>query len=342
MSMNKLWVGIDIASQTFTASVWHAGSQQSIYLGEFSNKVDGFETLCQALEPHQNDKAVVQTVLEATGGYETQLVAFAYQQQWCVCLPNAKLVRDFAKSTGQRNKNDREDANVLAQYGAVKRPAAQEMLAEELVELGQLQKRRQQLEKELRAERTRLKQWSRQPIKNAAVDATRHAVIHCFESELKVVEQAIKDLLKKHAEHKAMVKRLRTIPGVGPKNVVPLMLFLHRHEARTGSAGSRKSVVAYCGLDPQQYTSGRSIRKRPTISKMGDSDMRSYLFMGALGGVRGKNALRHFYQTMVERGKAKKLSLTAAARKILVWAYTIFSTKVDFDPTKHPISQVLA
>lgn len=335
--MNKLWAGIDIADQTFTASVWDADSQQSSYLGEFSNDADGFEALREAIEPHQIHIDMVQVVLEATGGYETQLIVFAYQQQWCVCLPNAKLVRDFAKSIGQRNKNDREDANILAQYGATKQPAAQEALAEELVELGQLQKRRQQLEKDLRAERTRLKQWDRQPTRNATVDATRHALIQCLQVQLKAVEQAIKDLLKAHAKHKAMVKRLRTIPGVGPKNVVPLMLFLHRHSARTGAAGSRKSVVAYCGLDPQQYSSGRSIRKRSTISKMGDSEMRAYLFMGALGGVRGKNALRHFYRKMVERGKAKKLSLTAAARKILVWAYTIFSTKVDFDPTKHPI-----
>lgn len=340
--MNKLWVGIDIASETFTASVWEVESHQSCYLGEFTNDQAGFDAVCQRLEPSQTQNQLVQVVLEATGGYEKQLVAFAHQHWWCVSLPNAKLVRDFAKSTGQRNKNDREDANVLAHYGAVKQPTAQEALADELVELEQLQKRRQQLEKQLRAERSRLKQWNRNPLRNSTVESTRHRLIDCLEEELDNVEQAIKAQFKAYAEHKAMLKRLRTIPGVGPKNSLPLLLFLHRYKARTGTAGSRKGVVAYCGLDPQQYTSGHSIRKRATISKMGDSDVRSYLFMGALGGVRGNNALRQFYQKMVGRGKAKKLSLTAAARKILVWAYMIFSTETDFDPTKHPIPQIAA
>jgi hypothetical protein len=56
--------------------------------------------------------------------------------------------------------------------------------------------------------------------------------------------------------------------------------------------------------------------------------------MGALGGVRGQNPLRTFYQRLVGRGKAKRLALVAAARKILTWAWIVFSRDIPFDPAK--------
>ena len=95
-------------------------------------------------------------------------------------------------------------------------------------------------------------------------------------------------------------------------------------------------MVAFVGLDPQPYESGRSVHKRATISKMGDRSVRHYMYMGALGGVRGKNALRSFYHRLVSRGKAKRLALVAAAHKILIWAWAVFSQDVDFDPSRFP------
>ena len=67
---------------------------------------------------------------------------------------------------------------------------------------------------------------------------------------------------------------------------------------------------------------------------MGDKVTRNKLYMGALGGVRGQNVLTDFYKRLVGRGKAKRLALVAAARKILVWSWAVYVNEVDFDPTK--------
>ncbi len=56
--------------------------------------------------------------------------------------------------------------------------------------------------------------------------------------------------------------------------------------------------------------------------------------MAALGGVRGRNALRMFYERLVGRGKKKMVALIAAARKLVIWAWKVFQTQTDFDPTK--------
>ena len=338
--MHILWVGIDMAGASFDASIWNSLQAQSDYLGKETNELSGFTWLQEKIEQRQQRGQSVRIVLEATGGYEKKLIAFAYAQAWEVCLPNPKLVRDFTRGEGKRNKTDRDDANGLAAYGAKKNPLPQRELAAEIAELDDLQTRKIQLEKQLQAERTRLKQWQQRPHPSAtAVESTLNTVEY-LEKEIARIEAAIKALLTQHSNHNAMIRRLKTIPGVGNKISLPLLLILHRYKVRAKGGGTAKGLVAYCGLDPKRFDSGTSIRHRPTISKMGDRRMRHYLFMGALGGVRGKNALRHFYCRLVERGKAKKLALVAAARKILVWAFAIFTTETDFDPSKHPIPQI--
>jgi transposase len=60
----------------------------------------------------------VVVVLEPTGGYELGLAGFAAAQGWQVSRPNALRVHDWANSQGRRAKTDRQDARILARYGA--------------------------------------------------------------------------------------------------------------------------------------------------------------------------------------------------------------------------------
>jgi transposase len=66
---------------------------------------------------------------------------------------------------------------------------------------------------------------------------------------------------------------------------------------------------------------------------MGNAEIRRLLYMGALGALRGQNPLHDFYVRLLGRGKAKKLALVAASRKLLTWAWAIFSTNTVWQPT---------
>jgi len=131
-----------------------------------------------------------------------------------------------------------------------------------------------------------------------------------------------------------LMARLRAVPGVGPKSALPLLVLLFRWQALTAGAGDAKGWTAYVGLDPQTHESGTSVRGRGTITRMGNRAMRSRLYMCALGGVKGRNGLRAYYERLVGRGKSKKLALVAAARKVLLWAWAVFRDQVDFAPEK--------
>ena len=129
--------------------------------------------------------------------------------------------------------------------------------------------------------------------------------------------------------------RLLSVPGIGTRNVLPLLVLLFRWDVLTDGRGESNGLVAYVGLDPQPYQSGTSVHRPAAISRQGERLLRSRLYMGALGALRGHNPVRAFYDHLVGRGKAKKLALVAAARKIVVWAWVVFHTDIPFAATKH-------
>ncbi len=326
--MAFLSVGIDVAKATFTVATWTQGAAQRV--GTFPNTPEGCAQLAQALPTDRP----IRVTLEPTGGYELALAQFALGQGWEVCLPNPRHVRDFAKSRGRRGKSDPRDAALLARYGVEGDPPVWHPLPDDVAELESLQRRKDDLEQLLRQERNRRHALGSRAGQHPGVPASVERIITALEGELAAVEQLIREHLGAHPALQAAVERLRTVPGVGAQTVVPLLILLWRWQVRTEGAGSGKGVTAYVGLDPQPYDSGTSVHKPARISREGDKQLRRRLYMAALGGIRGQNPLRAFYERLVGRGKRKKVALVAAARKIVVWAWKVFQTQTIFDPTK--------
>ena len=333
--MEQLWIGIDIAKATVVAAAYW--QMEGVSLGEFSNDAGGFVALATQVVATQTrlGAAAVQWVVEPTGGYAACLVAYAQAEGWALSLPNPRQVRRWAQGIGQPAKTDRQDAQMLARYGAAQCPAPHAPLAAEVSELDSLLQRRQDLEQMLQQEKNRLGTLRDRPGIAAPVITNLERVLQALYDALQEVKQAIMDHQQQHAHLHDEAQRLLALPGIGHKVVLPLLVQLHRWQTLTAGQGTAKGLTAFVGLDPQPYESAASVRKRSSISKMGNATLRRLLYMGALSAVHGQNPLHSFYQRLVGRGKAKKLVVVAAARKLLAWAWTLFSRQVDWDPVLH-------
>lgn len=334
----KLIVGVDMAKKDFAAAL--RVDDIVVELAKCENDARGHQLLNEQVKALCEQQRVEQVhlVIEATGGYEAALVAYAYEQQWLVSMPNPKQVRDWAKGVGYRAKTDRVDARILAHYGAERQPPTRPPLAVEVSHLDSLLKRRLDLEQALQKERTRLTESAQRPGIAPKVQESFQQVIDALEQALAEIEQTIEQLCQSHEPFQQNLKRLLALPGVGTKVVLPLTVKLFQWQSLTHGQGNAKGLTSFVGLDPQPYESGRTVRKQLGISKMGDKEMRRLLYMGALGGVRGHNPLKPFYDRLVGHGKAKKVALVAAARKILTWAWTIFSRQTEWNPAFHAIA----
>jgi transposase len=159
-------------------------------------------------------------------------------------------------------------------------------------------------------------------------------LLQTLEDELADLERVIANQVQQQSRLQVAQERLRTVPGVGGRVVLPLLVACERYQTLAGAQSTAKGMVAYVGLDPQPHESGTRLRSPARISRQGDPLLRARLYMGALGALRGDNPLHAFYQRLVDRGKPKKLALLAAARKLLAWAWAVFRSGQAFDATK--------
>lgn len=338
--MQVLYLGVDVSLEHLDIAFATRPTSRHT-LGRYGNHAAGWLALATAVEELQQqglttDEATpaVHLMVEPTGGYEAGLLYFAYQQGWLVTLVNPLQVRRWAEGQGQRAKTDRQDALMLAGYGATTQPDPQDEMDAGAAHLDDLLRRRHDLEQLRRAEQNRLDQVQRKPRSAPAVQQSLERTLRTLDEELQALEEAIRQLLKEYPVLHAQRKLLRSAPAIGEKLSLELLVLCYRFDAYTRGQGTVKQIVAFLGLDPQPRESGKS-KRRALISRQGNARLRALLYCGALGGVRGHNPLRTFYQRLVADGKAKKLALVACARKVLTWVWALFTTNTPFDAARY-------
>lgn len=334
--METLYIAADIAKQNFTTAGWLG--KQAQYWELYQNKVEGYVEFGLHVYKVQKEHNVqnVHLIVEPTSGYELGLVLFAYEQGWLVTKTNPKKTRDWANGMGYRAKTDKIDAKMLAEFGGRNEPPSQQLVPEEARELDYYLRRKDELKQSKQAERNRLKNAEQKPdVPQSLLEHIERSIEQLGE-QMNSVDDLIQELLKRSPALESYRELLRSVPGIGEKNSLPILVLCYRFHALTSGTGTKKQLAAFLGLDSQTFTSGTSIRGTTAISKKGSKVGRTFLYMGALGGIRGKNVLKVFYKQMLARGKAKKVALVACSRKILTWAWAVFSSNEPFDPTRFP------
>ena len=113
--------------------------------------------------------------------------------------------------------------------------------------------------------------------------------------------------------------RIRTIPGIGPVTCGIII-------SEIGDISRFKNpqqLVAYAGLDPSIYESGRS-KRIGHISKRGSPILREALYHAAFAGVKFNPVLEKYYNRLKGRGKHHKVCVVAVARKLLHIVYSVW------------------
>ena len=90
---------------------------------------------------------------------------------------------------------------------------------------------------------------------------------------------------------------------------------------------NRQQIAKLVGLAPLVRDSGKFKGQRRTCA--GRGHIRRVLYMAALVATRWNSRIRAFYLSLLERGKPKKLALTACMRKLL----TILNSMVKNNQT---------
>jgi len=144
-------------------------------------------------------------------------------------------------------------------------------------------------------------------------------VFQCLELHERRIE-ALFGQIKKESTGDEVIKRLQSVPGVGP--MVSFAFVAHVGADRFENSGQ---VSNYLGLVPRVYMSGDTVRYG-RITKRGNGYLRALLTQAAWALIRtkmGGNLKERFEYMTVEKSKSKKKAIVAIARRIAELLYTL-------------------
>ena len=147
-----------------------------------------------------------------------------------------------------------------------------------------------------------------------------------LQKERQLLEQALEALIK--ANEPQLFTRLTTIPGIGKKTAVLMMVSTSNFK----TFSTYKQVSSYLGLAPNERSSGSSIKGKSRISKTGDGLLRNHLFMCSFTACIHNPQCKALYDRIVAKGKSKKLALIAVCNKLIKQAFAIAKSGLPYDP----------
>jgi len=293
---NELFVGIDVSKKKNEVHV-HGLAEAS----QFHNDAEGIGELVESMR----QLAPTLIVVEATGGYEQLMVAHLSAAGLPVAVVNPTRVRRFAEALGQLAKTDKIDAQMIAHFASAVRPPVRALKSEEEEYFADLLDRRRQIIVMLTAEKNRL-YTSQGRIRD---DIQEH--VDWLTAKQGELDEEIASLIRRNQAWSEKEALLRSVPGVGPVTSATLLADL----PELGTL-NRQKIAALVGVAPFNKDSGPKRGKRRIFG--GRSAVRRTLYMAALSCTRHNPVIKRFYNNLIERGKEKKVALTACMRKLLV------------------------
>jgi transposase len=320
-----VFFGIDVAKEKLDCAVVTQDRQRPIGQKSFPNTPDGIERAAAwVMKVTKAEFLEVHAVLEPTAAYHELAARLLAAKGMTVSLVNPAQIRSFAKGMAVLSKTDRIDAVLLARYGCLARPKAWTPPAEHLIELQALLARLDDLEGDLRREQNRYEQACVRGCPGA-IKLSFVTSIRALKAQCKRLQQAIAEHFAAHADLQADLQRLQTIPAVGPKTAMRMLVMLQSRPFKTA-----RQVAAFLGLVPIERQSGRSVRGRPRLSKAGNSRLRAALYMGAVVATKLNPDIKAQQQRLLERGKAKMSTLGAAMRKLVHICFGVLKSQDNY------------
>jgi transposase len=259
-------------------------------------------------------------VVEATGGFERPLVAALLDAGLPTALVNPGRVRHFACGLGKLAKTDAIDAHVLVQFARLASPRLAQRRTAAREELDALVTCRRQLA------HAKADQVNRRGATTAkAAVKSLDAVIAAFDRQIDKLDAGIRALIASDEDDLGSDdKRLRSVPGVGP--VLASTLLAEMPEL--GQA-DRQQAAALAGVAPFNRDSGP--RQGHRQIRGGRAAVRNVLYMAAVTAIRCNPVIKAFADRLKASGKAAKVVIVAAMRKLLTLLNAMLRDQLDWD-----------
>ena len=246
-------------------------------------------------------------------------------EQIRVSVVNALVIKRFIQMQLEKNKSDKKDAQWICRYGQSQHPELWHAPQEHIIRARQMLSGIAQLTKQRTACMNALQSLEAMPVMSKECKQSYKRMITALEKEILHLEEKLEALLKEHEGGK--MRALQTIPGIG-KRAIAMMLIT--------TDGFRKvenyrQLACWAGLSPKEYSSGKSVRGKVHISKMGGGELRNILYMCSMSAIKENKACKELYERLKAKGKNGKLALSAVSSKLIKQCVAIAKSEQPYD-----------
>ena len=274
----------------------------------------------------------IQACLEATGTYGDNIAIHLHKHLSKVSLVNPRAIKHFAAMQLRRDKSDKADARLIAQYCYNQKPSAWQPPSEVQVQTKALPRRLSHLKCDLTREKNRLEATSD---KATRADIKDH--IKALTKRVTKLENQHQELIQTNPVNKRTLDLLTSINGIGKKSGSQIISELpDLNNFPTG-----RELAAYAGVTPRHFQSGTSGKAHTPMSKAGNSNhsvpilfwkLITLAVFPAMSAMRYNTICKAFAEQLKAQGKPQIVIIGAIMNKLLHIIYGVLKHQKPFDP----------
>lgn len=335
--MVKKCVGIDVSKDFLDCCLGYVDPDGNLFFEKskrFNNNQKGFQELlnwCNYLQKNQQ----LSFVMEATGVYYEGLAYFLNDRSCLVSVLLPNMVKNYNKSLNVKTKTDRKDAEILSRLGLERKLKNWYAPLKIMRDLKFLSREYRDTKDKINQVKNQL--HARDHSYECPINTQKRLVkqIRLLETHTLEIEAELRTIAMSDSQFYDKVQCVCSIPGISFITAICII-------AETNGfalISNAKQLVSYSGLDIQHNQSGQKEGKTK-ISKKGNSYIRCALYMPALCATRHNPVLKTFYSNLCSRKPAKKIAVTAVARKLLILIYVLWKNNAEFDKSVGTLEKV--
>tara|TARA_Y100000385_G_scaffold290173_1_gene362242 strand:- start:2767 stop:3429 length:663 start_codon:yes stop_codon:yes gene_type:complete len=117
------------------------------------------------------------------------------------------------------------------------------------------------------------------------------------------IDEKLALIVKKDSRLTEVFEMVNSVTGSGRITALYLMTATNLFT----KCSNPKQLASYCGVVPFQYTSGKSVKKKPRVHFMANKKLKSLLHMCALSAARYDHGLKTYFERKVDQVKNSML-----------------------------------
>ena len=325
MTQFKSFVGVDLASATFSACAGISPWKVVVKPVTFANDEEGFASFLGWLKEHNFVPKQTVVCMEATGVYGEGLAYFLYASDYAVAVePPVNIQRKFPISG---SKNDLQDSQNIAEYACryTDKLSLWHPRDEILEQVKLLLATRQQLSVQLTAQKNGLHAINRKKVSSELAKKIHADMIQQITQHIKAIDIEIRRLIDSNPTFKSALLLLLTIPGVGLQLAAHFLII-------TQYSLDPNVLAAFIGICPYPHESGTSVYRNPTSRHYGPPAIRKLLYLAACSVSTHRKEFKRYFLRKKAEGKPGKLVLNNIQNKLLKIACAVLRTQKPFIP----------